>query len=92
MLNKYRGVVKGVTLVSQIGFLIVCPPIVMALLGHWLSERFGLGSWIVIVMLVIGLLSAGSSAWSMIKGLDRAERRSEKKNGIGSGTNYNEHI
>lgn len=91
-MNKYRGVVKGITMVSQIGFLIVCPPIVMAMLGHWLSERYGLGSWIVIVMLIVGLLSAASSAWSMIKSLDRSESRNEKKNGVGSSAGYNKHI
>lgn len=91
-MNKYRGVVKGIAMVSQIGFLIVCPPIVMALLGYWLSSRFGLGSWVIILLLIVGLLSAASSAWSMIKSLDRSEARSEKKGGVGSGTNFNRHI
>ena len=91
-MNKYRGVVKGMTMVSQIGFLIVCPPIVMAMFGYWLTQRCGFGSWIIVVMLLAGLLSAASSAWSMIKALDRSESKNEAKGGVGSVKGYNKHI
>ena len=88
-MKKYQDLLKGIAYVGQFGFTIVSPPIVMALLGSWLQRRLGLGSWIMIVCIVSGLLAAGSSAWSFFKSLDR--EASQKEKDYKDSVNYSDH-
>jgi len=53
---------KAVTLVGQLGFTLLTPPIVLILLAFWLQTRFGLGSWIMFISLIAGLLTSAASA------------------------------
>ena len=88
-MKKYQDLLKGAAYVTQFGFTIVCPPIVMAMLGLWLQKRFGLGSWVIMVFILIGLITAASSAWSFFRTLDRQEAKKEE--GLSKKINYNDH-
>ena len=88
-MKKYEDLLKGISYVGQFGFAIVCPPIVMAMVGLWLQKRFGLGSWIMLVFILAGLLAAGSSTWSFFKSMDRQEAKKEKD--LAGKQNFNDH-
>ena len=59
--------VRTVTLLGQFGFTFITPPVVMGLLGWWLQSRFGLGTWVMLLCLLIGLISAGTSGYRFLK-------------------------
>ncbi len=88
-MKKYQDLLKGAAYVTQFGFTIVCPPIIMAMLGFWLQRKFSLGSWVMIIAILTGLLAAASSAWSFFRSLDREEAKKEAV--YKEKTNYNRH-
>lgn len=58
--------------VTQFGFSILFPICFFLLLGTWLTNRFGLGIWVIVVLGVVGLLTSISSARSCIQALRKA--------------------
>lgn len=54
--------VRTVTLLGQFGFTFITPPVVMGLLGWWLQNRFGLGTWVMLVCLLLGLMTSFANA------------------------------
>ena len=61
-MKTYMKLAKAIAMVGQLGFTLLTPPVAMGLLGWWLQSRFGLGFWIMLVCLVIGLLTAAANA------------------------------
>ncbi len=53
---------KALTLLGQFGFTFITPPVTMGILGWWLQSRFGLGTWIMVVCLLFGLLTSFAGA------------------------------
>ena len=53
---------KTLTLLGQFGFTFITPPVVMGLLGWWLQNRFGLGTWVMLVCLLLGLMTSFANA------------------------------
>ena len=74
------NVLRLVAAFGQLGFTLITPPVVMALLGWWLQSRFGLGTWIMLVAIVIGLLTSATSAWQFylrVMGREKKEAEAE---------------
>ena len=69
---------KLAALYGQLGFTIVTPPIVMALLGHWLQTRFSLGSWVMLLCLAVGLTASASGAYGFYRRVVGAEKKKKK--------------
>ena len=61
-LKSYWKLVRAITLLGQFGFAFITPPVVMGLLGWWLQSRYGLGTWVMLLCLLIGLMTAFASA------------------------------
>jgi F0F1-type ATP synthase assembly protein I len=59
--------VKTVSVLGQFGFTLITPPVLMALLGWWLTRQFGFGVWVIALTLLLGLITAGASAWRFWK-------------------------
>ena len=53
---------RGIALVGQLGFSLITPPVVLLWLAHWLQTRYGLGVWVTILALILGLLTSASTA------------------------------
>lgn len=47
---------------GQLSFTLITPPVLMTLLGWWLSSRFAIGVWVIAVFLLLGLVTAGATA------------------------------
>ena len=57
--------------VTQFGVSLVFPLLVFLGLGFWLSNRFGIGAWIVILCGVIGFLTSVSTAKSCWRAMQK---------------------
>ena len=74
-MKNYLKVARLVTTFGQLGFTLITPPVVMALLGWWLQSRFGLGTWVMILCLLVGLLCAGTSGYRYLQRVMLADHR-----------------
>ena len=74
-MKNYLKVARLVTTFGQLGFTLITPPVVMALLGWWLQSRFGLGTWVMILCLLVGLLCAGTSGYRFLQRVMLADHR-----------------
>ena len=84
-MKKYMKIAQLIAMFGQLGFTLIAPPVVMALLAWWLQSRFGWGSWIMIVFLLIGLVTSAVSAYqfylkvmSSMEKTDREKKPTEK--------------
>lgn len=88
--QKYlQEVMKGMVMVGQLGFSLVTPPLLLGALGLWLKNRFGLGSWIVLLMLFIGIMTLISTARSYFRDISAAGKKNSGHRP--SGTSYFDH-
>lgn len=75
--------------VGQFGFSVIFPTLFFLLLAVWLQGRFGFGTWIVVVLGVIGVLTSISTTRSCLRSLRKAaeDAGSKKEPPIG----FNDH-
>lgn len=62
---------------SQLGLSVVLPLGGFVLLAAWLRQQFGLGTWVVILGVVLGLVAAAQGLVNMLKTMNRMAK--EKK-------------
>lgn len=68
------------TWVGQFGFSCLFPTCAFLMLGVWLQNKFGLGTWVVILLGILGFLTSISTARSCLHSILReAERLNDKK-------------
>lgn len=77
-MRSYMKILKGIVLVGQLGFYLVTPPVVLALLASWLQSRFGWGTWVMVAAIVVGLLSSGTGAYNFYRRLTASEAKKKK--------------
>ena len=72
---------KGLSWLTQLGFSLVCPPLLCVFIAVKLQERFALGTWVLIVAIVVGILSAACTFISFAKQImtDVKSEESEKE-------------
>lgn len=58
--------------VTQFGLSVMLPPCFFLLIAHWLQNRFGLGGWVMVVLGILGLLTAFSTAKSNLRSMLKA--------------------
>ena len=56
---------------TQLGISVAVPPTVFVLLGVWLRNRFDLGSWVVIVAVLAGVVCALDGLRTSLKAMER---------------------
>ena len=67
---------RYLTLQSQLAISLLTPCFLMIFICIWLKNRYGLGDWVVLVGLFLGLGSGISSVWVYLK---RAIRDAEQQ-------------
>ena len=74
---------KTLTLLGQFGFTFITPPVTMGILGWWLQSRFGVGTWVMLVCLLIGLMTSFAGAVRFFRRVllqvERKEQEDEPK-------------
>ena len=61
-MRSWMKLVRTVTLLGQFGFTFITPPVVMGLLGWWLQSKFGLGTWVMLICLLLGMMTSFAGA------------------------------
>lgn len=85
------GALRALGLITQAG-LSFCVPLVLCILGaSYLRSRFGLGQWIMLIGIFLGLASGASGFANVLRAMDRLSRtapaspESQRGNGGQSG-------
>lgn len=78
-MKKYTQILRLVATYGQLGFSLITPPVVMALVGWWLQSRFGLGTWVMLVCLLVGLASSAASAWQFYLRVTARDAKARKE-------------
>lgn len=73
---------------TQLGISVAVPPALFVWLGTWLRNRFSLGSWVVIVAVVVGVICAIDGLWTSLKAM---ERMSKDKKQEAPPVSFNDH-
>lgn len=58
--------------VGQFGFSVIFPTLFFLLLAVWLQNTFGLGTWILVVLGILGILTSISTTRSCLRSLRKA--------------------
>lgn len=58
-----KEILTALTLVGQLGLSFVIPPLLCTLLGVYLTRRFEIGVWLILVLVAVGLLVAGCGVY-----------------------------
>ncbi len=63
---------------TQFGLSVACPPVVCILLSVWLKNRFDLGSWVIWVGTVVGILFAIDGLRTSLRLMQKMSRRKKE--------------
>ncbi|MBQ9967255.1 MAG: AtpZ/AtpI family protein [Oscillospiraceae bacterium] len=81
-MKDLAAVAKLVAIYGQLGFTIVTPPVVMALVCHQLRMRTELGGWVMVVGILLGLIASASGAYRFYRRVTAAGKKKEKAGDI----------
>ncbi len=77
--TKKRTPWQWVAVAGQLGFSIVTPIVLCTAAAYWLSERFSLGSWVVIPGIFLGLGGAAVSFLKVVRALQNDAEKQEDR-------------
>lgn len=77
-MKEYVRILRLFALFGQLGFTIVTPPVVLAILAHWLQSRFSLGGWVMLIAIVLGLLASASGAYRFYRRVCAESEKDQK--------------
>ena len=87
-MHSLQKFMRGLALVGQLGFCIITPPLVLVWLARLLVVKHGWGPWVMVVAIVVGLLCAASSAWGMIRSMNKSGPKTHREPTV----HYHDHI
>ena len=76
-MKKKGGLLSSLRLLgylTQFGLSVIMPPLLLTLLGWWLCDRYRIGVWLIVILLVCGLISSGCSIYRFFKVFIRETR------------------
>ena len=65
--NDLLSSLRLIGYLTQFGLSVILPPLLLVFLGWWLSDRYGIGVWLIVVLLLLGLVSSGCSIYRFFK-------------------------
>ena len=78
-MKKLMKLLRAASFLGQLGFNLITPPVCLCLLAWWLQQRFGLGTWVTAVGLILGLMTAAANGWRFFRRLRASMEREEPK-------------
>ncbi len=64
---------------TQVGFTLVTPPLLLSFGALWLRRKFGLGNWIVIAGILLGVAVAFCGLRDFLRLAEREARKGEQE-------------
>ena len=86
-MQGFERLVRAVSLVGQIGFSLITPPLVLIWLAHLAQTRLGWGAWVMIAAIIVGMATGVSSVWRIIQSAVKGGEKKPPK-----GKSFNDHI
>ena len=80
-----RALARNLPLVTQFGLSLVLPPTLCFFWARWLMNRFGLGSWVLLIALLLALSAIVSAFGQFFRYMLRQaeeDERSYKEDGL----------
>lgn len=65
--------------ITQFGISVAAPPVLCALLGDYLQRRYALGSWVLWVLILVGILSGVAGLRQSLRSLRRISAEDDEK-------------
>ncbi|MGX8698938.1 MAG: hypothetical protein ACSW8F_03290 [bacterium] len=62
-------IAKALVWLTQLGFSVAIPPVVFIAGAVWLRDRMGLGAWVVVLGVVVGVLGAAGGLISSFRSI-----------------------
>lgn len=78
------------TWITQFGLSVAVPPAGCILLSVWLQDRFGLGGWVVLAGVVLGIAGAAGGLIASVRSMDRQAAQQQQPR-CGTGHFFNRH-
>ena len=89
MMKPYIKILRELTWLTQLGISLVIPPLVLVWLCNFLQRRFSIGIWLSVVGLIVGLITAGCTAYQFY--LHTKKRLEQSDEGMQRGTSFRNH-
>lgn len=77
--------------ITQLGISVAAPLAGFTLLGLWLRSRFGLGIWVLLLCLALGLISAVNGLRSSLKMMEQMDKNSRRTEQAPPPVSFNDH-
>lgn len=74
--DGWFSALQNLTWLTQLGLSLTVPPILCLAAADWLSRRFGLGEWVFLAAIILGV---GSAAYTFIEFARMFARKNGKK-------------
>lgn len=81
--SRFGEMLRLLTYVTQFGMAVVSPIVLSVLAGVWLAQRFGIGPWLIVVLLFVGLISGGCGFYRFVRIFMDIEKRIPPHGGEG---------
>ena len=62
-----RKALQDISAYGQIGFTIVVPPVILCMIANWARRRFGIGHWLLVAAIILGILCAFTSIYKICR-------------------------
>lgn len=80
--SRFRAL-SGILAVGQLGISLIVPILLFTALGVWLSDRFGIGVWLTVLCIVVGVITAGCTFYRTAREFLARQRAEDKPRGSG---------
>ena len=74
---KNKSVFTALGMITQFGISTITPMLLCVFVSLWLQSRFGLGDWVVLVGVLMGVGSGFMSMMKMIRQMSELSRRED---------------
>ena len=62
-----KDILQGLSMLTQLGVSVALPPILCIFAGIWIQKKWGIGDWVIVVSLLVGLISGACNFASFIR-------------------------
>lgn len=85
-MKPWMNILRELTWLTQLGLSLVMPPLLCGMGGLWLADAAGLGTWVMLPALALGLGGSGAAFWGFYR---YVQRKNAKKDAGGAA--FNDH-
>ena len=71
------------TYLTQFGMSVIAPIVLSVLVGVFVNQRFGVGEWLIVLLLVVGLISGACGFYRFVRLFISIEKKIPPRGGEG---------